>query len=151
MAQHVLDIAYFRTLFPSFADTTKFPDAQLDAQWTAATGFLGDYDGCLLNGEPLQLALNYMTAHLLQSFVLIQEGGPSATVGVVIAAHIDKIQVQMAPPPIKSAFQYWLFTTPYGRYLWGLLSMKAAGGFYIGGLPERGAFRKVAGTFWPGR
>lgn len=151
MAQHVLAIANFRTLFPAFADTTKFPDEQLEAQWIAATGFLGEYDGCLLSGDPLQLALNYMTAHLLQSYVLLLAGGPSATVGVVVAAHIDKIQVQMAPPPVKSAFQYWLFTTPYGQYLWSLLSMKSAGGFYIGGLPERGAFRKVAGTFWPGR
>jgi hypothetical protein len=149
MAQHVLDLTQFRLLFPAFADTTKFPDVQIEAQWIAATGFLGEYDGCLLSGAPLQLALNYMTAHLLQSWVLIMGGGAAGTVGVITGATVDKVQVQMSPPPIKSGFQFWLATTPYGLYLWALLSAKSAGGFYIGGLPERRAFRKVGGTFGP--
>lgn len=151
MAEHTLDLAQFRALFPAFADTTKFPDVMIEAQWLAATGFMGSYDGCLISGNQLQLALNYLTAHLLQSWVLIQTGGPSATVGVTTGAVVDKVQVQMAPPPIKNGWQYWLATTPYGIYLWGLLSAASAGGFYVGGLPERAAFRKVGGTFWPGR
>lgn len=151
MAEHTLDLTQFRALFPAFVDPIKFPDVMIEAQWSAATGIMGKWDGCLISGDQLQLALNYLTAHLLQSWVLIQAGGPSASVGVTVGATVDKVQVQMSPPPIKNGWQYWLATTPYGIYLWGLLSAASAGGFYVGGLPERAAFRKVGGTFWPGR
>lgn len=149
MAEHTLDLAAFRLLFPAFADPAKFSDAYIQIQWTAATSFLGAYDGCLLNGSALQLALNYMTAHLMQSNVILAAGGPGATVGVTIGATIDKVTVSMQPPPVKNGWQWWLLTTPYGAYLWALLSAKSAGGFYIGGLPERRAFRKVGGVFGP--
>lgn len=145
--EHTLNLTAFRLMFPAFADATKFPDEYIQIQWTAATGFLGSYDGCLLAGDALQLALNYLTAHLMQSNVLLLAGGPSATVGVTIGATIDKITVSMAPPPAKNGWQWWLLTTPYGAQLWALLSAKSAGGFYFGGLPERRGFRKVYGTF----
>lgn len=144
MAQHVLDPVAFRVLFPAFASDTAYPDGVLNAFWGEAAVFLGDYDGCLLNGASLQSALNYMTAHLLASSDMIKRGQRYA---VVAGATVDKVQVQMTPPPIKSGWQWWLMTTPYGAHLWALLSAKSAGGFYIGGRPERDAFRKVGGRF----
>ena len=62
---------------------------------------------------------------------------------------IDKVTVTNMPPPVKNGWQFWLATTPYGMQLWALLKRMAGAGLYIGGLPERRAFRKVFGTFGP--
>jgi hypothetical protein len=75
-------------------------------------------------------------------------GGGGVT-GVVTGATIDKVSVQLAAPTTKSGWQYWLASTPYGMQLWAFLSIKSAGGLYIGGRPERRAFRKVGGNFLP--
>lgn len=145
MAVHVIDLAAFRALFPAFSNATTYPDALLTLRFTEGTMYLGAYDGCLLAGDQLQLALNYMTAHLQASADMLARG---QTAVIVTGSTIDKVQVQMMPPPIKSGWQWWLLTTPYGAQLWALLSFRSAGGFYIGGSAERAAFRKVGGRFW---
>lgn len=149
MSLHTLDIATFRLLFPAFADATKFPTPYIQAQWDMGTGYIGAYDGCLLSGASLQNALNLMTAHLLAINVILAAGGAAAQVTVTIGATIDKITVSAMPPPATSGWAWWLNTTPYGAQLWALLGFKSAGGWYVGGLPERRAFRKVGGTFGP--
>lgn len=147
MAEHTFDVATFRLLFPAFANPTLFPDLYLDAQWTAATGYIGSYDGCLLAGARLQQALNLMTAHLVQLNVIIANGGQTPTVGVLQSATVDKVTVSNVPPPATNGWKYWLATTPYGLQLWALLQMASAGGLYIGGSTERRAFRKAGGRF----
>lgn len=144
MAQHVLDPATFRLLFPAYASDTTYPDGVLDVFWGNAVAFLGEYDGCLLKGAAKQSALNYLTAHLLASRDLIARG---QSFKVVTGSTVDKVQVQLMPPPARSAWQWWLATTPYGLQLWALLNVSSAGGFYLGGRPEQDAFRKVGGRF----
>ena len=147
MAEHVFDIPTFRQLYPAFANSITFTDVYLTAQWTAATVYLGKYDGCLLSGDTLQLALNLMTAHLVQINVMIAAGGATPTIGVLTSATIDKVTVTNMPPPAANGWKYWLALTPYGLQLWALLQRASAGGVYIGGSPERRAFRKVGGWF----
>lgn len=149
MAQHTLDIPTFRLLFPPFADASKFPDAYIQAQWDSAVAFMGDVDGWALSGDKLQTALNYLTAHLMQINVILAGGGAGGVAGVVTGATIDKVSVTLAAPTTKGGWQYWLSTTPYGMLLWSLLTIASAGGLYIGGRPERRAFRKVGGNFRP--
>lgn len=149
MAEHTLDIATFRLLFPAFANATTFPDAYIQAQWDMATSYLGAADGPLLCGPELQSALYLMTAHLMQLNVLVAAGGSAGIGGVLTGATIDKVTVTVAAPPFKSGWSWWLAQTPYGAQLWALLTLKSAGGWYVGGLPERRAFRKVGGTFRP--
>lgn len=154
MADHSLDIPAFRLAFPAFADDTVYPDARLDVVWGLAVGYLGDADGCLLKGAAKQSALMFLTAHLLYLSSLTQPGGSGgstggASGGVLTGATVDKVQVQFAPPPFKDGWEWWLAQSPYGAELWALLKMKSAGGFYVGGLPERNAFRRVGGGFGP--
>ena len=146
MAQHVLDIPQFRARFVAFSNITDYPDATLEVFWTLAVQYMGDVDGWLLCGDPLQLAIELMMAHLLASYGAVNGG---STPGVITSSTIDKVTVQLAAPPYKNGWQFWLSTTPYGLQLWALLSARSAGGFYLGGLPERGSIRKVGGTFWP--
>lgn len=141
---HVLDIAQFRVIFPEFASVVAFPDAVLQAFWDVGVTYLGAYDGCLLSGDPRQNALNYMTAHLLKLSVMAQAG---QTPAIVTQATIDKVTVSLAEPPTKSGWAWWLCLTPYGVALWALLSVKSAGGFYVGGSLARAGFRGPTGGF----
>lgn len=137
-----MDIATFRLLFPEFADETLFPDAYLLAQWDVSVAYLG---------ETFEVpGLNYLTAHFLKLNVMMKGSGDySGGTGVVTGATVDKVSVTMAAPPFKSGWQFWLSQTPYGAQLWALLTLRSAGGYYIGGRPERRAFRKVGGNFLP--
>lgn len=148
MATHSLDIATFRIAFPQFASAAVYPDPRLDVTWGLATGYLGDADGVLLDGNPLQAALEFMTAHLLALSQMQAEG--TMVPGPITGTTIDKVQVQFAPPPFKNGWGWWLSQTPYGAQLWALLQAKAGGGFYAGGNPERAAFRRVGGGFGQG-
>lgn len=148
MADHTLDIAAFRLLFPAFSNPAVTPNAVIELQWTMAGVYLGTYDGCILAGDRLQAALNLMTAHLLELARIIAGAGDTpATIGPVTSSTIDKITVTLAPPPVTDGWRYWLASTPYGQQLWALLTVATAGGFYVGGRPETAAFRKVGGRF----
>lgn len=144
MATHELDVAAFRATFPAFANTGTFPDAMIQIYWDLATTYIGPNDGWGLNGAPLQSALNFMTAHVMQSNVMLT-GQPTAV--IVTSSKVGDVTVTTKPPPTKDMWEWWLATTPYGVMLWALLSARSAGGFYVPGRPERSAFRKVGGRF----
>lgn len=144
MAIHTFDVALFRLQFPAFANPVDFPDAQLQMYWGMAVCYLTDSDFCYLTGDCLQLALNQMTAHLAALFVLTSQG---QNPGFIDSGSIDNVSVSLQAPPVKSQWQSWLASTPYGQMLWALLQAKAVGGYYIGGLPETSAFRRVGGIY----
>ncbi len=143
--EHVFDVASFRLQFPAFADETKYPEPTLSGYFTMATLYIYPLDWCLLKGDALQLALNLMTAHLTYLNTLLMAG--NTTVGIVTGATISKVTVSLQAPPIKSGWQQWLALSPYGMQLWALLSVKSAGGFYVGGSCERAGFRGAGGRF----
>ena len=147
MTTITLDPAAFRALFPQFADPVKWPDAALSIQFGAATGYVSADTYGDMPVAARTNALYLMTAHLLALGVIIAQNNYSGQVGVVQGAVVDHVQITLTPPPVKSQWQWWLNTTPYGAQLLGLLDAQAAGGFYVGGLPERAAFRKVGGIF----
>lgn len=138
---YTFDPVVFQGQYPEFFTTDP---AILTSYWTAATGYLSPSDGFVLNGAVVPLALGLLTAHLARTMTLLASG---QSAGVVTAASEGSVSVSMTPPPTKSAWGWWLSTTPYGQQLLALLSLQSAGGFYIGGLPERSAFRKVGGVF----
>lgn len=142
-----LNISTFRALYPQFASGTAFPDAALLAQFDLATGYVSpEVSGDLSEAVRTQ-ALNLMTAHLLALGVIIAQNGYQGQVGVVQSATIDGVAVTLQPPPVRGQWRWWLNATPYGAQLVALLEMQSAGGFFVGGMPERSAFRKVAGVF----
>lgn len=146
MAVITFDVAKFRALFPAFANVARYPDATLQAYWDAATCYVSDADWGWLAGDCRALAINQMTAHLVYLGEKAQTG---QTAGVLTGSTIDKISVTLAAPPINNGWQFWLSSSPYGLQLWALLTNRSVGGFYVGGSPERAAFRKVGGRFWP--
>ena len=139
-----LDIAAFRALFTAFADTTTYPDATITMFWDTAINYVSNADYGELNGSSREYALQLMTAHLLALQAIVNKG---QTPSMVNSSTIDKISVSLTVAPVKNQWQWWLNLTAYGQQLLALLQIKAVGGLYIGGLPERAAFRKVGGIF----
>ncbi len=147
------DDAKFRTQFPAFADTTAWPEPFLSSCWDMAAQFIS-LDECPcrnLSGASLQLALDLMAAHiawLLGSPAATGEDADNSAGGLITNASIGSVSVGIMAPPVKDGWTYWMNQTPYGQQLLALFAVKAVGGFYVGGLPERKGFRKVGGTFW---
>lgn len=137
----LFDPAAFKVAFPAFASV---PDATLQAYFDAGTCYISDRDYGWLAGECRARALDLMTAHLAALSNMIAAGQMP---GLETSATIDKISVTTTPPPLKNQWQWWLSLTPYGQQLLALLTARSVGGFYVGGLPERSAFRKVGGIF----
>ena len=120
------------------------PDATVQAAATSALCLIGQ-DGCDCDVQMWQL----MVAHLLYIQGQVATGNGGA--GAVTSATIDKVSVSFAAPPFgTSAYKFWLFKSPYGGQLLAMLDRCSKGGVYVGGLPERSAFRSVGGVF-PGR
>ncbi len=138
------DLPMFRSSFEAFANIETYPDASLLASWEAATCYISPQNYGYLQGEGRARALNLMTAHLIALADIVKAGQMPS---MVSASTVDKVAVTLAPPPVKSQWQWWLSLTAYGQQLLALLSASASGGFYISGLPEGSAFRRVHGIY----
>lgn len=136
----------FREQFPQFEDTTAFPTSQLSSWWTMGTAYINidnNYPWNFNSGQ-LQLASDLMCAHLAASFSLINKGVPNV---VVQGSAEGSVNVSLVPPPIKTAFGWWLSTTQYGNQLRALLRVVANVGLYVGGSIENQGFRRAGGVF----
>lgn len=147
MTTITIDIPTFRAQTPQFADATKFPDPVIQGKFDLSTAYVSpDTYGDMPQAARTQ-ALYLMTAHLLALGVIIAQNGYTGQPGIVQAATIDHVQITLQPPPVRGQWRWWLNTTPYGAQLVALLDAQSVGGFFVGGLPERAAFRRVAGGF----
>lgn len=131
--------ANFRALFPAFANTVTYPLSTLSLYWGVATSYISTYPQCEAFTLPQQtLALNQMTAHVLQLNTLAGKGKQS---GIVTASGIGAVNVTLQPPPEVNQWQWWLNQTSYGQQFLALAEMATVGGFYIAdGVPARGMF-----------
>ncbi len=147
MASHsVLNLATFRATFLAFSNTVVFSDMMINAYYAQACEYVDSNDTLDgLNGTTLDFALQLVTCHLLQIAYNISNG--LSINQPIVSANEGSVTVTFVPPPAKTAWEYWLSSTPYGQQVWALLSVQAVGGWSVGGLPETSAFRKVGGLF----
>ena len=138
-----LDIPSFRINFPSYADEAVYTDMLLNAQYEIGKCYIADND-CTMPETCREYALQLMLAHLLFIRDLVNGGG---NVGVITSASEGDVSVSLAEPPTSDSWDFWFNSSPYGKELIALLSSQAAGGFYVGGMPERRGFRKIGGYF----
>lgn len=133
-----IDVSAFRAQCPEFASVPQYPDTTVEGYWGAAASYVSPTDYGYLSGDTRARAINLMCGHLMKLADLLVEGNAA---GVVTQAGVDKVTVQLAPPPVRSQWQWWLCTTPYGAQLLALLQAKAIGGLYVGGRPDATQFR----------
>lgn len=144
MGYFTFDVAAFRVAFPAFANATTYTDPFLQMCWDVACNYIKNNNYGYLNGDARDRALNLLTAHIAQ---FSTASGANLPTGTVTSSTVGSVSVAVLQPPVKNQLQFWLLSTPYGVELMALLEVKAVGGVYVGGLPERTAFRKVGGTF----
>ena len=148
MADVVFVAADFRAQTPQFADSAAYPDAVLKARFDLATAYVSPADVGEMPIAALTQAVYLMTAHLLAVGLLIAQNNYQGQVGVVTGATVDHVAITLSPPPMRNQWRWWLNSTSYGAQLVALLEVSSVGGFFVGGLPERAAFRKVGGVFF---
>jgi hypothetical protein len=140
MAVIIFDPVKFRSMIPEFSDATKWPDELLALYWNQAICVAEDEgDDCT------EMQLYLLMGHLLKIHIntlLKNKQG-----GFVSSSSIDKVSVTKVAPPSSDMFEWWLGQTPYGQQLLVMLQVAGVGGLYVGGLPERTAFRKVGGVY----
>lgn len=136
-----LDIPAFRANFPLYADNALYSDALLLAQYEIGKCYIADND-CTMGEKCREYALQSMLAHLLYIRDQVNSGN---NVGVITQASEGDVSVSLATPAVDDEWHYWFNSSPFGRELVALLGVQSVGGFYVGGLPERRAFRKVGG------
>lgn len=134
MTAITLDLTAFRAQFPAYANATCYPDTTLNAWFSAAQAYIS---GNYCPGWP-----NFMTqAQQTQALYLMTAMWGDLTgqiiagdaTGIITAATIDKISVQVAEPPVTNMWQYWLASSPYGQMLAALLLVAGVGGKYYPG------------------
>lgn len=130
-------LATFRTLYPKFDTVTDEVVLAVSEQALCYTS----ERGCNCDQAMWML----MVAHLL--FMAALDGSGQFTPGMLSGTSIDKVSVSFALPPITTPWAFWLNRSPYGQQFSALLSKCASVGFYVGGSPERAAFRSVGGGF----
>lgn len=140
MSVITFDPLKFRAMIPEFSDATKWPEVLLALYWDQAI--------CVAENEGddcTEMRLYLLMAHLLkihQNVLMKNKQG-----GFVSASTIDKVSVTKVAPPSSDMFEWWLGQTTYGQQLLAMLQIDGVGGLYVGGLPERLAFRKVGGEY----
>lgn len=129
----------FRLLYPVYAavtDETVLATAEMAQCMVSARGCKCSESMWLL-----------MVAHML--FMAALDASGQFTPGILSGASIDKVSTSFAMPPTTTPWQFWLGRSPYGQQFSALLAACIGGGMYIGGSPERSAFR-IAGGRFPG-
>lgn len=124
--------ANFRAMFTEFSSTVTYPLSLLQLYWNSATDYISNRPNFAFGINQLTLALNQMTAHLAKLNAL---AGSGQGTGLMQGATIDKVSIQLTPPPEVNQWQWWLNQTPYGQQLLALLQMVSVGGTYVGSYP----------------
>lgn len=136
--------ALFRAQCPAYADTGQYPEALIQAYWTAATSFISNCTYGILPVAARTLGINWMAAHLIAIAALVAAG---QVPGIINSATIDKISVGLVEAPKPNQWQWFLNQTAYGQQLLALLQVNSVGGYIVGGSPVAQSFRGVGGPF----
>lgn len=131
-----ISIAEFRTFFPTFNDTAKYPDTMVQVMLDTAVVYIPNLANKYVKDNVIKQMDYLMTAHLLTINGALANGTGDAAGGIVSSAHIDSVSVTKAIPQSKNAFQYWLNQSIYGQQLLALLKLQSAVGLYFGGTKE---------------
>ena len=129
------DLITFRALYQAFSD---LPDTTIL--------LVSEQAKCLADAQRCECSYMVwfaLTAHLLAVSMGL-EGGEGQS-GALSSATIDKVSVSFSVAQPRDSWESWLGTTPYGQQAMAFLKRCSAGGFFVGGLPERDGFTSVYG------
>jgi len=120
----------FRANVPSFADTVKYPSADIQVQWNIAAEFVSVKDYGYLSGSKRVLAINLFAAHLYALGLQYAIGGSG---GTVQSASEGSVSVGLLILQPKNQFHNFCQETPYGKMFYSLIEIASVGGLMFGG------------------
>ena len=134
------DPVAFQSAFPAFAST---PTAAITtwANIVDQSPMQSWFESAPLTQQQL------IVAHVGYLLANADTIGDSQGGGAVVSATEGSVSASFVAPPVRDGLEFYLSGSVYGQMLWAMLNISAAGGAYIGGLPERSAYRKVGGVF----
>lgn len=144
--------------FALYANPTNYPESLLLNYWNVAINYITAANWGDIHDDKRQYAIQLMLSHIIYLTNLINTGngfgtGTGGAPGTVPyqmqSATIDKVSVQVTPPPNPNQFQWWLGTTPFGQQLLAMLQIHSVGGHYVGGSNVRAGFLGAGNGAWP--
>lgn len=140
----VISVADIRALNREFLDTTRYSDAQIQADIEIAGAFVSTKNYGDIGFKRRALLIELMAAHLLKLDDMMA-GAPVSSGGAVSGsgdtrqksnATVGQVSVGYAIPKNDSELSYWLNETEYGRRYLALLKLLCTP-LYFGGSPQR--------------
>lgn len=125
--------ASFRQNFPEFADTTKYPDAQVTFWLGYATRLLYSVDRWAdMLDDGIQFVMAHQLALAARSQAAASAGGaPGSTAGAVASKSVGGVSVSYdTGAALLQDGGYWNLTT-YGIQFWQLAMLVGMGGFQL--------------------
>lgn len=141
----VVTVDDFRSVFPEFKDTAKYPNDVIQSFIDQAGCYVSRKNYGAVHDACRKLAIELAAAHLLQLTANASSPTGSGISGQVQSAHIGQVSVGMVVPPNKSQTQYWYNLTVYGQRLYQLLISKAPAGMFKFGTFQRVYWANVRG------
>jgi len=143
----MIDVDEFREKFPQFVNPVLYPTDNILLMADMVDCYIDVGNRWFRCVKCQELMTELLTAHLL-----VINGTPvspaNGATGIISNATVGSVSVGFFnASSSKGAFMSWLGKTPYGEQLAALLARLSIGLGYIGGSPERRAFRKVGGRF----
>lgn len=137
MAVVALNISDFRTFYPRFSDSTKYPDTLITAMFDVACSLINNTENSFIPYDPthgIKLRERILYAAVCHLLTMNEQGDEHT--GVITSASQGSVSVGFSPVNGTSyAAQYWS-QTRCGQLVWMLLSPYRLGGRFYTESPE---------------
>lgn len=137
MAVVALNISDFRTFYPRFSDSTKYPDTLITAMFDIACSLINNTENSFIPYDPthgIKLRERILYAAVCHLLTMNEQGDEQT--GVITSASQGSVSVGFSPVNGTSyAAQYWS-QTRCGQLVWMLLSPYRLGGRFYTESPE---------------
>lgn len=127
-----MDAPTFRTDFPEFADTTKYPDASVNFQITLAVKLLNECRWADLYDKGIELFTAHYLALGAQAAMQAAIGAaPGASSGPITQKTVDKVSYSMLQEAVTLADGGFWNMTVYGIQFLQLARLVGSGGMQL--------------------
>ena len=137
MSDIIFSESVFRANVPTFADSVKYPSADIEMYWNIAAEYVSVSDYGYLSGSRRVLAINLLAAHFYALGLGYASGGTGGAAQSGVEGSVSVSFLVIMP---KNQFHNFCQETPYGKQFYSLLEIAAVGGLMFGGenRPVRG-------------
>lgn len=136
MAVVTLNISDFRTFYPQFADTVKYPDTLITANFNTACSLINNTDSSIIPYDPPRVLTRLRVLYAAVCHFLTMSDQGSEQTGVITSASQGSVSVGFSPVNGNSyPAQFWS-QTRCGQLVWMLLTPYRTGGRFYTEDPE---------------